>query len=104
LELGTAAMLRGSTDDGIRRACADLFQQLAYAAYLDAPEVCEAAEHRARQLGGSAVRMDGGVFFTLLRTAVGWRRATQIKVLAYRAGYQHVARVKEAALGRGVES
>lgn len=104
LELGIAAMLHRSADDGMRRACADLFQQLAYAAHLDAPEVCEAAEHQARQLGGSTVKMDGGLFFTLLRAAVGWRRAKQIKALAYRAGYQHVARAKEAALGRGAES
>lgn len=104
LESGTAAMLRRSTDDGMRRACADLFQQLAYAAFPDAPEVCEAAEHHARQLGGSTVKMEGGLFFVLLRTAVGWRRAAQIKALAYRAGYHHVARAKEVALGRGVES
>ena len=102
IDLGAAAMLRRSSDDGMRRACADLFQQLAYAAYLDAPDVCREAERHARELGGSTVKMDGGVLFTIMRHAIGWRRAARIKQLAYRSGYARVARAKGAALGRGV--
>jgi hypothetical protein len=100
LELGTEAMLRRSATEGMRRACADLFQQLAYAAYLEASEIAQAAEAHARRLGGSRVPMDGGVLFDLMRNAMGWRGAKRVKRLFYRAGYGRVARLKEATLRR----
>lgn len=100
LELGTDGMLTRSPDAAMRRACADLFQQLAYAAYLEAADVSDAADRHVRRLGGSNVPMDGGLLFNVMRNAIGWRRAKRVKQLAYRAGYARVARVKEVAIRR----
>jgi hypothetical protein len=104
LELGTAAILQRDTSAAARQACADLFQQLAYAAYLESPPVFAAASRAAGQFGGSSVRMDGGRLFRMLRATLGWQRAKEIKSLAYRAGYARVARAKEAALGGGLRA
>jgi GT2 family glycosyltransferase len=102
LELGTDAMLQRSGTEGLRRACADLFQQLTYAAYLEAPEVAQAAEAHARRRGGSKVPMTGGLLFNLMRNATGWRQATRVKRFFYRAGYGRVARLKEATVRRSL--
>jgi glycosyltransferase involved in cell wall biosynthesis len=103
IELGTTAFLARQSDPRTRRVCADVFQQLAYTAYLDAPAVFVNASESVRWLGGSAVQMQGGLLFGLLRTALGWRHATRIKSFAYRGGYERIARAKQAALGRGLE-
>ena len=104
IELGTAAMLQRDTDDATRQACADLFQQLAYDAYLESPAVFAAASRAAVQFGGSSVRMEGGRLFRMLRATLGWQRAKEIKSLAYRAGYARIARAKETALGGGLRA
>jgi hypothetical protein len=101
IDQGATAMLAHAGDDRMRLACANLFQQLAYAACLDAPDVSEEAERRATGLGGGRSAMDGGAVFRLMRNAVGWRRATGIKALCYRAGYRRVADLKSAAFRRG---
>jgi glycosyltransferase involved in cell wall biosynthesis len=100
LDLGTRWMLERADTARARRACADLFQTLAYDAYLEHPEIAAAAEQRAAALGGSPVPMGGGALFALLRTTLGWKQAKRVKKLAYDLGYSRVARAKEAALGR----
>ena len=102
MELGSSAMLARSAGEDTRRACANLFQPLAYTAHLDAPDVCAAAEAHVARLGGSSVPMDGGVLFRLVRDTLGWRRANQVKHAAYRVGYSRVARAKEHALREGL--
>jgi hypothetical protein len=100
LDLGTQAILVRNNGSEARRACADLFQTLAYDAYLEHPEVARAAEQRVAELGGSRVPMGGGSLFALLRTTLGWKRAKRIKKAVYGVGYARLARLKEAALGR----
>jgi glycosyltransferase involved in cell wall biosynthesis len=95
MEQGSRAMLEASPTAETKRACANMFQQLAFTTYLDAPDVCAAAEARVKALGGADVVMDGGALFRLLRTALGWRRASRVKRAAYRAGYERIAALKE---------
>ena len=101
IELGTHALLERESTPRTRSACADVFQQLAYTAYLESPAVFVNATESVRWLGGSSVEMTGGMLFSVLRSALGWQKAKLVKSLAYRAGYGRVARVKQAALGRG---
>ncbi len=101
LELGTGAWLARDGAAAARQASADLFQRLAFDAYLDAPAIARAAERRAAGLGGSIVRMDGGALFAALRRTLGWKRAKRVKRFAYAMGYSRLARLKESALGRG---
>jgi glycosyltransferase involved in cell wall biosynthesis len=93
-ELGTQALLAQSDTAASRRACADIFQVLAFDAYLEDAGVARAADHAAANLGGSSIRMGGGVLFRGLERALGWKSAKRIKRLAYRLGYDRVARSK----------
>ncbi|MFI5357300.1 MAG: glycosyltransferase family 2 protein, partial [Opitutales bacterium] len=58
-----------------QRACADLFQRLAFGAYPDAPDIVRQAEAQARAHGGSAQRPGGGRAFRLLALLLGWKAA-----------------------------
>jgi len=90
LDLGTRALLARTDRVDARRACADLFQQLAYEAHAVEPDLAVRAEARAIELGGSTAAMDGGMLFRSLRRALGWKAAKRIKRAAYRLGYGRV--------------
>ncbi len=74
-ELCTQHLLSKENSLRSRRACADLFQRLAFAMYPDCPDLVVRCEDEARKLGGSALRPGGGVLFQLLRRLVGWKSA-----------------------------
>jgi glycosyltransferase involved in cell wall biosynthesis len=99
IDRGTRLLLE-RCPDAARPACADVFQRLAYDAFLEAPEIAARAEARAAQLGGSKLIMSGGALFGVLRAAVGWKWAKKVKRIAYALGYSRVARLKESAFGR----
>src|SRR6185295_11969124 len=75
IELGTEKLLDVCTDPRARVVCADLFQGLAFDAYLEEPSVARLAEAHANHLGGSSMRMDGGLWFRVLERALGWKSA-----------------------------
>ena len=95
IELGTSSMLARYPSAAVRRACANVFQQLAFSTYLDAPEVCAEAERHVDRLGGASVLMEGGLLFRVMRQPIGWRRASRVKRAAYSVGYDRIAMAKE---------
>jgi hypothetical protein len=98
VDIGTAALLARHASPRARRACADLFQMLAFDAYIANPEVARRCEDRVRELGGSSVHMGGGRLFRSLRQTMGWKAAARVKHWCYRLGYDRVARVKARAV------
>ena len=70
-----------ATEDSARtrRACADLYQRLAYAMFPDCPALVAACETRARAFGGSAARPGGGRAFRFLARAAGWKLARRLQ-------------------------
>lgn len=62
-----------------RRACADLFQRLAFTMYPDCPKLVAACETRALQLGGSNQRPGGGTVFRFLAATIGWKLSRRLK-------------------------
>ncbi len=58
-----------------RRACADLFQRLAYAMYPDCPGIVDRCEAEAVSFGGSVLRPCGGGLFQLVANTLGWKTA-----------------------------
>jgi len=101
-EGGTAALLAREDSPRTRAAAADVFQVLVHAAYPDHPGVAEEAGRRVRALGGSAVRLEGGLLLRAAAATLGWRAALRLRSAAYAAGYGRVARAKERALrGKG---
>jgi glycosyltransferase involved in cell wall biosynthesis len=102
LELGTAALLEREDSPRARRACADVFQEWAYAAYLEEESVFRRLEARVAAVGGSRLRMQGGRAFRILDRVVGWKVAKRLKVLAHRHGFGHVSRLKARLGARGL--
>ena len=96
IQLGTRALLDREDTPETRHACADIFQGLAFDAFLEDAGVSRAAERAAADLGGSQIRMDGGQVFRVLERALGWKTAKRIKRAAYRAGYAKTAVFKPA--------
>ena len=91
-DLGVNALLSADSSARARRAAADLFQVLAFDAYLEHQQVVTSCERRVRELGGSQVRMGGGVLFRVIERAVGWKPAKRVQRTAYRLGYERVVR------------
>jgi Glycosyl transferase family 2 len=100
VELGTAALLQRENGARARRACADVFQQWAYTAYLEDETAFRCAAARVVALGGSSIRMDGGVAFRLLEGSLGWKTAKRVKNFAHRHGFGHMSRIKAALATR----
>jgi glycosyltransferase involved in cell wall biosynthesis len=63
------------------RACADLFQRLAFEMYPDCPELVRACEESAHRYGGSRLRAEGGKSFRLASRLVGWKVARRLQQL-----------------------
>jgi len=62
-----------------RRACADLFQRLAFALYADEPSLVAACEEQVRRHGGSSLRPEGGWSFRLAAGLLGWKTARRLQ-------------------------
>ncbi len=80
-ELCARHLLAREDSPRTRRACADLFQRLAFAMYPDCPALVRSCEEQVRIHGGSAERPGGGRFFQLLSRAVGWKLARRLQRL-----------------------
>ena len=64
-----------------RRACADLYQRLAYEMFPDCPTLIAECETRAQSHGGSPAKPGGSRAFQLLARAVGWKFARRLQHL-----------------------
>jgi hypothetical protein len=104
MELGTRALLDRVSTAEAYRACADVFQTLAFDAYLEDEDVSRAARRHVADLGGSRLRMTGGLLFNAMEHTIGWQRAKRVQRVAYSMGYERVARLKRrvAAMRRVV--
>ena len=70
-----------------RRACAGLWQRVAFETYPVAPEVGRQAEAQAEALGGADARPGGGRAFALVRDVAGWKAAVRLQHAWYRVRY-----------------
>jgi len=67
-----------------RRACADLFQRLAFAIYPDLPKLVRQCEAKAFSFGGSDQHPGGGRGFQIIARLLGWKLAQRLRVMARR--------------------
>ena len=75
------ALLKAEDSTRTRRACADLYQRLAFATYPTFRELAAKCEEAALRLGGSRQSPDGGLIFRLIRDMFGWKSARMIQTL-----------------------
>jgi glycosyltransferase involved in cell wall biosynthesis len=84
-ELCERHLLAAEDSPRTRRACADLFQRFAYAAYPDCPDLVFRSEERVRALGGSSARPLGGRAFRLAASIFGWKFARHLQQWRFNA-------------------
>ncbi|HBJ36076.1 MAG TPA: hypothetical protein DDZ51_15280 [Planctomycetaceae bacterium] len=89
-DLGTRALLDREDSERIRTIAADRFQSWLFHFYPDFPDLVESAEARISELGGSALRMQGGRMLKFLRPVVGWKGVRRLQAFAYRYGWKHI--------------
>jgi len=87
-ELCAKYLLAHQDSPRTRRACADLFQRLAFAVFPDEPALAAQSGAHARLHGGSALRPGGGRLFRLLSALFGWKIARR---------FQHLRKPRPAA-------
>lgn len=80
IELSCTYLLARCASERAREACATYHQRFVYDAYPDAPDLVAAAERRALELGGSALRPGGGRAFQLLARGLGWKFGRRCQV------------------------
>lgn len=78
-QLCSQHLLKRQESPHTRRACANLFQRLAFAAYPDSPWVVTQAEAAARSHGGSFEQPGGGIIFQRVARIFGWKFARRIQ-------------------------
>jgi glycosyltransferase involved in cell wall biosynthesis len=81
-DLCTQHLLAHEASPRTRRACADLFQRLAFAAYPDCPGLVPQCEAKVRSYGGSDQRPGGGHGFQIITRLLGWKIAQRLRTLA----------------------
>ena len=78
-ELCAQHLLAHTNNTTTRRACADLFQRLAFAAWPESPGVVAAAEAAVGAHGGSGEQPGGGRLFQFTKTIFGWKAARRLQ-------------------------
>lgn len=83
-QLCAESLLQAEDSARTRRACANLFQRLAYAVYVDCPELVAECEDAVTRFGGSDVPAEGGTPFRLATRLFGWKTAKRLQQLRNR--------------------
>ena len=86
--LGCSYLLNSENSLEMKMICANRYQQWIYRIYPNYPSLLKEMETEVQKLGGSNIKMEGGVTFKLLMKLFGWRAARRIQLYFYKAGYR----------------
>lgn len=79
LRLSRESLLRAEDSPRTRLACATALQRFIYWVYPDGQEFIADAEREVRRLGGAPLKPEGGTWFTLATSLVGWKTARHLQ-------------------------
>jgi GT2 family glycosyltransferase len=91
---GCRLLLLREDSSRIRRLCANRYQRWAFDFFPEHPDLADAAERAATELGGSSVEFTGGWAGRTVSRMIGWRNTRRLQSLAVRAGWGQVRRLK----------
>jgi glycosyltransferase involved in cell wall biosynthesis len=91
LTCGTQNLLAKEDSPRTRQVCATVFQRFVYEVYPDALDLCQQAEARVQQYGGTTLQPAGGPLFRFTTTLLGWQRAKHLQRVVYQRGYHELA-------------
>jgi glycosyltransferase involved in cell wall biosynthesis len=89
-QLGAASLLAREDSPRIRRICANRFQMWLFSFYPEYPDLVHEAERQIQALGGSDLRLQGGLFLRLLSPLFGWKGVRRLQVFARSLGWVHI--------------
>lgn len=81
-QLGCTSLLTREDSPRIRKICANRWQEWLYRFYPQFPDLASEAEAVISKLGGSSVRLQGGLILRILEPAIGWRAVRRLQVTA----------------------
>ncbi len=87
VELCTNALLDKENSDRTRYACACYWQYWIFMVYPQSLELIEKAEKKVVSLGGCNLKPNGGMFFKLMCSALGWKIAIPLQRIYYQYYY-----------------
>ncbi|MFN7116756.1 MAG: glycosyltransferase family 2 protein [Saprospiraceae bacterium] len=93
-DLGCQHILKHENSEVFQKLCADRYQTWAYRIYPEYPAVVKIFETRAKELGGSGRRLEGGKVLISLSYLLGWKRAKKLQRLLYKLGYKPKSSIK----------
>jgi hypothetical protein len=94
-ELGISSLLARENSPRIRRIAANRLQMWLYRFFPDHPDLVQRAEHLVDELGGSDLRLQGGLLLRLLEPLIGWKGVRRLQSMAVRFGWGAVQRWKQ---------
>ena len=92
---GCAHLLAREDSPRIRRLCADRWQRWLFRFYPSFPDLARRAQQEVKRLGGSSVKLEGGLLLKVLRPVLGWRAVRRIQEWAYHSPWRSVVRWKD---------
>jgi glycosyltransferase involved in cell wall biosynthesis len=93
-ESGCEALLAHEPSERIRQICADRWQSWLFRFYPEFPDLADQAAQKVGELGGSRMKLEGGVVLRALLPLLGWKRVRDLQALAHRSAWKNVLRWK----------
>jgi len=87
-QLGCSYLLDAENSKLMRQICANRYQEWIYQYYPSYPDLYQKMENNIRDLGGSTVKVGGGIVLKSLTVLFGWKIAKKIQRFFYKLGYQ----------------
>lgn len=89
-ESGCRRILAREDSPRTRKICADRWQMWLYALYPYFPDLAATAEREVKRLGGSDLRLEGGVLLRILLPIVGWKAVRRLQAVAHERAWTPV--------------
>lgn len=78
--LGCSYLLAADSSAYMKRLCANRYQEWIYRMYPNYPEVTELFQAQINQLGGSNIKIKGGIASRILSFLLGWQNTKDFKI------------------------
>ena len=89
-ESGCRALLAREDSERIRQICANRWQEWLFKFYPEHRGLAEAAEFKMHELGGSPIKIGGGLIMRVLLPLIGWKSVRHLQTMGYRFGWRIV--------------
>jgi glycosyltransferase involved in cell wall biosynthesis len=83
--LGIKLILTRENSELTRRICANRLQEWAFITYPEFPNLFFILNSEIKKLGGSNIKIEGGIYFRLIVFFLGWKKAKKIKQIIKRS-------------------